>query len=119
MNALKKARTAYAPSQSAVRTPRSIEAQLLGRANAQLRNANSFPATAEAVHQNRRIWTSLAASVADEANKLPQQIRAQIFYLAEFTEHHSKRVLNGEADVSPLMAINSAILNGLSGQVAR
>ncbi len=56
----------------------------------------------------------MAADVADNLNSLPAPLRAQIFYLAEFTEQHSTKVLNGKADSDVLVEINTAILRGLN-----
>ncbi|MBQ1203425.1 MAG: flagellar biosynthesis regulator FlhF, partial [Loktanella sp.] len=39
------------------------------------------------------------------------------FYLAEFVERHSAAVLRGDAEINPLIDINSAIIRGLNGQV--
>ena len=58
----------------------------------------------------------MAIDVADNENALPQELRAQLFYLAEFTEHHSRRVLRREADVTALIDINTAVLRGLNGR---
>ncbi len=78
-------------------------------------NAN-FRALAEALHENRTLWTHLAAEVADDDNELSQDLRARLFYLAEFTAHHSRKVLRGEADVAPLIEVNTAVMRGLSGK---
>ena len=53
--------------------------------------------------------------VAEPTNLLPQPLRAQIFYLAEFTMHHSAKVLKGDASVAPLIDINTAVMRGLRG----
>ena len=58
----------------------------------------------------------LAGDVADAANGLPKELRAQIFYLAEFTNQHSTLVLRGEGDVDVLVEINTAIMRGLRSQ---
>ncbi len=121
MNAIEQARQAYAPTQVVIRTERSVEAQLISQITARLqRVARSkpidFPALASVLHDNRRMWVTLAADVADNDNALPQKLRAQIFYLAEFTNVHSRRVLQGEADASALVEINTAVLRGLNGQ---
>jgi flagellar protein FlaF len=44
---------------------------------------------------------------------LPSQLRAQLFWLAEFTETHSRKVLAGQATVAPLLEVNTAVLRGL------
>lgn len=121
MNAIEQARQAYAPNQIATRTDRAVEAQLLGQITARLCQSQSecppqFPTLAAAINDNRQMWTTLAISVADQDNCLPAALRAQIFYLAEFTDHHSRDVLRGKATVEPLVAINTAIMRGLNGQ---
>ncbi|WP_106746745.1 flagellar biosynthesis regulator FlaF [Yoonia maritima] len=121
MNVIEQARQAYAPTQLAIRTERSVEAQLVSQITARLRDtmsqsAGNFAALAVAVHDNRRMWTTLASDVAGSDNALPKSLRAQLFYLAEFTEHHSRRVLRRETDVSALVEINTAVLRGLNGR---
>ena len=123
MNVIEQARQAYAPTQVSVRTERSVEAQLMSQVTARLRKAatehtKNFPAFASALDDNRRMWMTMDAGVADNDNTLPKPLRAQLFYLAEFTEHHSRKVLNGEADPTPLIDINTAVLRGLNGQGA-
>lgn len=116
MNAIQQAQTAYGPAQHHIRTPRAIEAQALSRVTSRLRQAGSdFPALARAIHDNRTLWTVLAADVAGEGNNLPKDLRAQLFYLSEFTEAHSRKVLRKEADAQVLIDINLAVIRGLSG----
>lgn len=123
MNVIEKAKLAYAPTQTAIRTDRSVEAQLISQVTARLRSAMAntkpdFPRLIAALHDNRRMWNTMAADVADRQNALPKQLRAQIFYLAEFTEHHSQLVIRGKADAVALVDVNTAILRGLNGQSA-
>ena len=120
MNVIEQARQAYAPTQAAVRTERAIEAQLFSQITARLRQTAAtspldYNAMIAALHDNRRMWVTMATDVADQDNGLPHQLRAQIFYLAEFTEHHTKLVMRREADVDALIEINTAILRGLNG----
>ena len=122
MNAIEQARQAYAPTQIAVRTARAVEAQLLTQITTRLRQASegglrSFSELASVIHDNRRVWTTLAVSVADRDNQLPSDLRASPFYLADFVERHSAAVLRGDAEINPLIDINSAIIRGLNGQV--
>ncbi len=117
MTALHHARTAYAPTAAPIRTPRSTEYELFARVTRRLQAARTgpFAALAGALHENRRLWTVLAGDVAGEGNALPETLRAQIFYLAEFTRQHSDRVLAREAGPEPLIEINTAIMKGLRG----
>ncbi len=119
MNATDLARQAYSSAHSPMRTGRSDEQQVLAMATANLRSAADasppdFPRLAQAVHLNRQLWTRLAADVADSGNPLPEDLRARIFYLAEFTAAHSGRVLRGRASVDALIEINLAVIRGLS-----
>jgi flagellar protein FlaF len=121
MNATELARRAYAPVQSPLRTARATEHQALAEATARLQGAADaappdFRRLASAIHENRRLWTLLAADVAGSDNALPPALRAQLFYLAEFTAIHSRQVLKGLANVGPLIDINTAVMRGLSGQ---
>ena len=123
MNVTEQARQAYAPTQVAVRTTRSVEAQLITQITSRLQRlskmpAPDFPKLVAAIHDNRRMWTTMAVDVADKGNALPKELRAQIFYLAEFTDHHSQQVIRGKADLTALIDINMAVLKGLNGQVA-
>ena len=121
MNVIEQARQAYAPANSPLRTDRSTELQIFSQITSRLRLAATatppdFARLATALHENRRLWTLLAADVADADNSLSQDLRAQIFYLAEFTAYHSRKVLKGEATVEALLDINLAIMRGLGGQ---
>lgn len=119
MNVTEQARQAYAPKHFPLRTARSVESELISQVTAGLKkhSANpkqNFPAFVSALHDNRRLWTTMAVDVADNQNSLPAPLRAQIFYLAEFTELHSTKVLNGDANCDVLIEINTAILRGLN-----
>lgn len=119
MNIIDQAHQAYAPKTSVLRTGRSAEHQLFSDVTTRLRNAaqrlpEAYPSFAEAVHANRAVWTHLAAQVADDENALSEELRARIFYLAEFTAFHSRKILKGEADIAPLIDINTAMMRGLT-----
>jgi flagellar protein FlaF len=120
VNATDLARQAYASAHSPLRTGRSAEQQVLAMATANLRAAADaapfdFSRLAQALHLNRQLWTRLAADVADDGNPLPEELRARIFYLAEFTAAHTGRVLRGRAGVDALIEVNLAVMRGLSG----
>lgn len=123
MNATEQARAAYASAYAPIRSSRSTEYQVFSDITARLHAASvagdaGFPQLAAALHDNRMMWTILAADVADSDNLLTKPLRAQIFYLAEFTDSHSRKVLRGEAAVSALIDINTAMMRGLIGQTA-
>ncbi len=115
------ARTAYSSTTAPIRSHQSTEYDAFARITRRLkdattRGASGFSDLAAALHDNRKLWTLLAADVADTANALPQPLRAQIFYLAEFTLHHSAKVLAGDAQAEALIDVNTAIMTGLRQQ---
>ncbi|MFK7877850.1 MAG: flagellar biosynthesis regulator FlaF [Paracoccaceae bacterium] len=119
MSATNLAHRAYAPNQRSVRTPRSIEFEVMARITHRLKRAiqeRDQRAEIEAMHENRLLWNTLAADVASEDNLLSEEIRAQIFYLAEFTAQHTNKVLSREANAVALLEINAAILGGLKSE---
>lgn len=121
MTAQDRARTAYSTPGTPARTPRGIEYDLFARVTqrlklAEARGRSDLPGLATALHDNRRLWTTLATDVAEPGNALPQSLRAQLFYLYEFTEQHSLKVLDGQAAAGVLIEINTAVMRGLRGE---
>lgn len=121
MNAFEQARRAYGPAHSPTKSARSVEYQAFANVISRLKRhsasgANAFPALVAALHENRTLWTILAADVADPDNSLPDTLRSQIFYLAEFTDHQTSKILRGEGTADSLIEINTAVMRGLAGQ---
>lgn len=121
MNALNMARTAYSNTTAPIKTARGTEYEVFARISHSLMQTaqnkkNDFPAFVRALNNNRRLWTLLASDVADKDNALPKELRAQIFYLAEFTMQHTAKVLTGVASEEPLLDINRSIMRGLQGE---
>lgn len=122
MNALLNAQHAYAPAHSIVRAPKTIESDAFGKVTKALRDSllaeGNFKTRTEALFNNRKLWSAIAIAVADKDNALSQDLRAQLYYLAEFSEHESQLALDPEHDIQPLIDINTAILRGLTGSGA-
>ena len=115
------ARAAYSRPEAPQRNPRDLEYDLLARATKALSQAargtpRNYPALVTALDENQRLWSALAADVAAPRNGLPAQLRAQLFYLYEFTALHSQAVRDKDASVEVLIDINSAVMRGLRGQ---
>ena len=116
MNAYALAQRAYAPTSAPTRSERSVEYDVIARITSRLRAAitdNVYPKLIEALHENNTLWRTLAIDVADPKNALPQTLRARIFYLAEFTDLQTKKVIREGASAVPLLEVNMAILRGL------
>jgi flagellar protein FlaF len=114
------ARAAYGRREAPVRTPRAHEYDLLARCTQKLsmawmRRKEDFPMLAMALTENLQLWSALAADVAEKGNGLPPPLRAQLFYLYEFTAGHTRSVLDNRASVEVLIDINTAVMRGLRG----
>jgi len=110
------AQRAYAPGKGAIRSAKSIEFEVIARITHRLKRAiqsGDKRQLIEALHENRTLWTTLAADVAAEGNQLPSDLRARLFYLAEFTVEQTRKVLRDEANAVVLLEVNAAILGGL------
>jgi flagellar protein FlaF len=121
MNSLAHATGAYGRAQTAARTPRGIEYEVIARITRRLKSASAsreadYPGFVAALTDNLRLWTTLGMDVASGGNELPAPLRAQLFYLFEFPDRHSRKLLAGET-VSPdiLVEINVSVLRGLRG----
>ncbi len=116
MNATTLAQRAYAPTAAPTRSARSIEYDVIARITYRLKSAiekRDLAPMLEALHENRKLWRTLAIDVADDENLLPDDLRARIFYLAEFTSHHTSEVIRKKVSAVPLLEVNTAILRGL------
>jgi flagellar protein FlaF len=118
VNAFDIARTAYNSPAAPIRTDRGIEYSAFAKITHQLsataaNKKTSFPEFVKALNDNRRLWTLLAGDVASPDNQLPKELRAKIFYLAEFTRKHTSAILKGKADEVSLIDINTSIMRGL------
>lgn len=117
------AQRGYGQAAAPTKSVGKIEYDVIARVTHKLKEAamrgkRGFPALAEAIHENRALWRLLAIDASGAENGLPDQLRAQIVYLMEFTNHHSTKVLAGDASVRPLLEVNTAILRGLRSGAA-
>lgn len=117
------AHAAYTRPEAPQRNPRALEYDLLARATKGLSQASrhegeGFSRLVAALDENQRLWSTLAADVAEDGNGLPTKLRAQLFYLYEFTTQHSRAVRDQKASVDVLIDINTAVMRGLRGQGA-
>ncbi len=112
------AQHAYAPTSAPTRSDRSAEYQVIARITHRLKAAiekQDRVKLVEALHENRKLWRTLAVNVADGDNQLPLDLRARLYYLSEFTDTHTSRVLTQKESPVPLLEVNMAILRGLRG----
>lgn len=115
------ARSLYSQTDRPTQTPRRVEYDLLARctkalAEAAGRQPANYPALVKALDDNQRMWSTLAIDVAEDGNGLPAKLRAQLFYLYEFTAKHSRAVREENASLEVLVDINTAVMRGLRGE---
>lgn len=117
MNTAILAQSLYAKPTQELGTARGIEYKAFSKVTARLASWNeeedSFGSLAEALCENQLLWTILGADVADKGNELPEQLRAQLFYLTEFTNHQTRKIMAKEAKPAILVEINTSIMRGL------
>lgn len=118
MNATSLALKGYAENSASTRSDRRAEYEIIARVTQELRDCavqskSNFSAFAKALHTNQSLWTALVVDIADAENSLPQDLKARILYLAEFTAHQTRLILRKKASVMPLLEINMAVLRGL------
>lgn len=115
------AQRAYAPTAAPTRSNRSIEYDVIARITYRLKKAiekKDLGPLLEALHENRKLWRTLALNVSQSDNGLPEELRARLYYLSEFTNHHTSEVIRNKISAIPLVEVNTAILRGLKTEGA-
>ncbi|MGB0959128.1 MAG: flagellar biosynthesis regulator FlaF [Halocynthiibacter sp.] len=110
------AKTAYTQHASHIRSDLDVEYDAIAHITRKIKRAtdtDDYKLLVEALHQNRQLWTLFLSAVAEDDNLLPAAVRANIFYLSEFTNIHTSSVLQGTATADALLDINMAVMRGL------
>ncbi|WP_029008753.1 flagellar biosynthesis regulator FlaF [Azospirillum halopraeferens] len=69
----------------------------------------------EALWRNLELWNVLRADLLEDANALPEALRAGLVSLSFTVARHTRSVLRGEAPAGLLIDINRAVMQGLQG----
>ena len=122
MNSAALAQSAYGNASALIPLGRDTEYRAFARVTRQLAGASAndtdFPALVKSLHENLRLWTVLAEDIASSGNDLPPKLRAQLFYLYEFSRNQSQKILAGDATTEVLVEVNTAIMRGLRSNKA-
>jgi len=121
MNAHALAVAIYGNPNTTQKSTRSAEYDVIARVTSRLRKAHlggkkAYPALAEALVENSRLWAALAVDLADPENALSMALRGQLLSLAQFTLQQTDKILEGRESAEVLIEINTAVLRGLSGK---
>lgn len=65
------------------------------------------------INNNLKLWTIFATDLARNENALPIELKSSLFYLFEFTQLETHRIIRGEGDIDALIDINKSIMKGL------
>ncbi len=74
------------------------------------------PKLHDALHWNRRMWSTFATDCAIEGNKLPKMLRAQIISLSIWVGKHSSKIIRENEDIQALIDVNKSVMEGLAMQ---
>ncbi|TCL01457.1 flagellar protein FlaF [Shimia isoporae] len=124
MNAAIDAKNAYRAAQTTTRSFKETEYELLGQMTRRMiatskLGKSAFGELANALHDNRRLWSTFNVDLANENNPMPKDLKDRLIYLSEFTRQHTSKVLSGKANVAPLVEINTAVMRGLRGGASK
>ncbi|WP_417520151.1 flagellar biosynthesis regulator FlaF [Minwuia sp.] len=113
---------AYSKAQRVAENPRDTEYRLFAEITRRLMDAKDLPRHApeviNAVHRNKRLWSTLLADCSREGNALPEQTRASIISLAIWVDRHSSGVMRGVETLDDLIEVNRTIMEGLAQRPA-
>jgi len=110
---------AYAALDASMFSPGRAEAQVFSKVTRRLEQVfsdtrSSALARTSALHDNRRLWHAAAIACADDANAMPDTLRAGLISLAGFVDRTTSGVLGGSTRPDVLFEINRRVAAGLS-----
>jgi flagellar protein FlaF len=112
--------TAYATVQAAAETSRDLEIRVISHITRQLVEANTADADpiarTRALNGNLKLWSLLIQDLSNPENALPDPIKGSYISLGLFAHRTSFAALTCDSDLSPLIRINTDVLEALDQQ---
>ena len=104
---------------SSIKSQKQIESEVFLNVTRRLKTIQhtklyNYSSFVEAISKNRKLWTLLCTDILHPQNQLSTQIKTSIFYLNEFVQSYSGRILSEGITVEPLIDINLSIIRGLN-----
>ena len=114
------ATTGYSKSGGSVKDFRTQEYDVIIAITRDLRKLQNnqsakFNDIVDAVHKNEKLWITIGAQVASDANALPRNLRASLLYMSKFVSYHSNNILKKSGSLDILIDLNVSVLRGLKG----
>ncbi len=109
----------YKAAQNTTENPRQTEYRLFAdvtKALISIQNNDSKykgPDFFKILDWNRRLWLALQTDLANEDNKFPEQLKANLISISLWVDKQTRVVMKGEAGVETLISINRTIMEGL------
>tara|TARA_R110002096_G_scaffold435927_1_gene664280 strand:+ start:50066 stop:50521 length:456 start_codon:yes stop_codon:yes gene_type:complete len=111
---------AYETARQSSEKPQQTEYRLFVEVTRALMDAKGLTKTDkklhDALHWNRRMWSTFATDCAIEGNQLPKVLRAQIISLSIWVGKHSSKIIRENEDIEALIDVNKAVMEGLALQ---
>lgn len=110
------AHQAYGNVQARTASEKEIEQALMAEITAALEEIASQEKPAlsdwyDAINRNLQMWTIFTTDLLNNNNPYPNELKAQLLYLAEFVRQQSRALFsNGAGDLNELIAINKILL---------
>lgn len=109
---------AYERTRTMVENPRATEYRLISEISREVMAAwdrgSRGAALMPALHRNREMWSTFAATCGAPGNTLSPEVRASIISLALWVDRHTSAVVAGRETIEPLLDVNRSLLEGLS-----
>ena len=109
----------YRATQNSTENPRQTEYRLFAdvtKALISLKNLNSKykgPEYFKTLDWNRRLWLALQTDLANEDNKFPEELKANLISISLWVDKQTRSVMKGEAGIDTLITVNRTIMEGL------
>ncbi len=114
--------SAYENARNTAESPQQTEYRLFVDVTRALMEAadceKTDPKLHDALHWNRRMWSTFATDCAIEGNKLPKMLRAQIISLSIWVGKFSSQVIREDEDIQALIDVNKSVMEGLAMQAS-
>jgi len=111
---------AYENARKTTEKPQQTEYRLFVEVTRSLMDAAGLAKTDiklhDALHWNRRMWSTFATDCAIEGNKLPKVLRAQIISLSIWVGKYSSKIIHEGEDIQALIDVNKSVMEGLAMQ---
>ncbi len=111
---------AYENARNNTEKPQQTEYRLFVEVTRSLMDAAGLAKTDiklhDALHWNRRMWSTFATDCAVEGNQLPKVLRAQIISLSIWVGKYSSKIIHEGEDIQALIDVNKSVMEGLALQ---